>query len=185
MNAMPSTAAASASVPLRQQQEQSGDSSSSTISSSNQINSFAIQVQGRKLLVPQTDFSRAVMGNETSSLSSSQQQQQHNKEGSSRPLSNLSLLLQQQQTPTDNATATANYNHPPPPPPHVVHSVDEADSACRPRHNNLGSSAPMMRGSTSDAQRFFNHQPLFVAPETLLQRHPSAGAFRPNRRYVS
>ena len=156
------------SLTRRQQQV-----TTSNTSSHHQPSPYTVQVQGRSLLVPNTNFSRAVvMGNEQGRNGTGQQQ---------RPLSNLSVLMRQQELA---ATAAE-----PPPPPAVVQQqqvVDEADSACDPRreHLNLGSSAPMMthHSTTSTTAGVIPAAPpSTLLPPSQLPRHLSTGCFRGDR----
>jgi hypothetical protein len=120
-----------------------------------------VDVQGRSLLVPQTSFSRAVMGNESSSPGTRSRgvtEQGRRPSGQNeRPLSNLSVLMQQQQ---DGAVATtqqgqsAQTPHDRVPP---MRTVDEADSGSGPVLFSLGSSNP---GGTATVLPLDHHRNL-------------------------
>ena len=130
---------------------------------------YTVQVQGRSLLVPRTNFSRAVMGNQTSATNQTSVIAQ--KDG--RPISNLSVLMRQQEL-MDSSKPTADSSERQSK--HEVQQLQAPDSPrnkLHPRHH-LGSSAPL------NSSYFIPDSTVPVAPPQI-HRNASMGAIAGDR----
>lgn len=114
-----------------------------------------ITVQGRALIPPQTTLARSlVMGNDTSKDSKPAQNRAQQQQ---KPISNLSVLLNQQ----EQIEKTPEH-----------HTADEADSACGPPPTLcLGTSAPTI-GYQNASRRLTSSE--LVRPEAAVRKMPAA-----------
>jgi hypothetical protein len=141
------------------------------------LSPYAVQVQGRSLLVPRTDFSRAVMGNrvEHSQTGAIPSAGSSNSQPSGRPLSNLSVLMQQQELAERTKTT-----EPASPLPQYPAMGPTESPTLQPRPH-LGSSAPLNKAVPLLSMNInnCNNSPALIPPQ--IHRTASTGGLAGDR----